>query len=72
MEDVLQKIQLSDAVSEALLSRAGIYGPFLALAEACELHSADVEALADSLCLSPKQVNQAHLSALGWTQSLQL
>jgi c-di-GMP-related signal transduction protein len=72
MEDVLEKIQLSDAVTEALLSRTGIYGPFLALAEACELHTTDVESMATSLCISPKQVNQAHLSALAWAQSLRL
>jgi c-di-GMP-related signal transduction protein len=72
MEDVLEKIQLSDAVTEALLSRTGIYGPFLALAEACELHTSDVEDMATNLCISPKQVNRAHLSALAWAQSLKL
>jgi c-di-GMP-related signal transduction protein len=72
MEDVLEKVQLSDAVTEALLSRTGIYGPFLALAEACELHTTDVESLATSLCINPRQVNQAHLAALAWTQSLKL
>ena len=72
MEDVLEKVQLSDAVSEALLTREGIYGPFLALAEACELNTPEVEAMATSLCISPKQVNDAHLSALAWAQSLKL
>ncbi|MEN3292609.1 MAG: hypothetical protein V7642_1862 [Burkholderiales bacterium] len=72
MEEVLEKIQLSDAVSEALLSRTGIYGPFLALAEACELHTTDVESMATSLCINPRQVNQAHLAALAWAQSLRL
>jgi c-di-GMP-related signal transduction protein len=72
MEDVLEKIQLSDGVTEALLSRTGIYGPFLALAEACELHTADIDEMATSLCINPRQVNQAHLSALAWAQSLKL
>jgi EAL and modified HD-GYP domain-containing signal transduction protein len=72
MEDVLEKIQLSDAVTEALLSRTGIYGPFLALAEACELHTSEVDDMAANLCISPKQVNHAHLSALAWAQSLKL
>jgi c-di-GMP-related signal transduction protein len=72
MEEVLEKVQLSDAVTEALLSRTGIYGPFLALAEACELHTMDVEEMATSLCINPRQVNQAHLSALAWAQSLKL
>jgi c-di-GMP-related signal transduction protein len=72
MEDVLEKIQLSDAVSEALLSRQGIYGPFLALAEACELNAAQLESMATALCISPRQVNQAHLSALAWVRNLKL
>jgi c-di-GMP-related signal transduction protein len=72
MEQVLEKIQLSEPVSQALLSREGIYGPFLALAEACELNSPDIESMATSLCISPSQVSQAHLSALAWAQGLSL
>jgi len=72
MEDVLEKIQLSESVTQALLSREGIYGPFLALAEACELNSANIESMAVSLCISAKQVNQAQMSALAWAQSLKL
>jgi len=70
MKDVLQEIQLSDEVVKALLTRGGKYGPFLALAEACELNSNLVSSLADSLSLSPEDVNKAHLSALAWTQSV--
>jgi EAL and modified HD-GYP domain-containing signal transduction protein len=72
MEDVLEKIQLSESVTQALLSREGIYGPFLALAEACELNSVNVESMATSLCIGSRQVNEAHLSALAWAQNLQL
>lgn len=72
MEDVLEKIQLSEAVTQALLSRDGIYGPFLALAEACELHSKKVEDMASSLCIDARQVNQAQLSALAWAQRITL
>lgn len=72
MEDVLEKIQLSESVAQALLSREGIYGPFLALAEACELNSANVDSMAMSLCISAKQVNQAQMSALAWAQSLKI
>jgi hypothetical protein len=28
--------------------------------------------MATNLCISPKQVNQAHLSAIAWAQSLKL
>jgi EAL and modified HD-GYP domain-containing signal transduction protein len=72
MEDVLEKIQLSEPVAQALLTREGIYGPFLALAEACELHPENVDAMATSLCIGARQVNQSHLAALAWAQGLQL
>ncbi|SFL92175.1 EAL and HDOD domain-containing protein [Rugamonas rubra] len=70
MERVLEAIQLSDDVVVALLTRGGKYGPYLALAEACELNSTLVAALAHSLGLSPQEVNQAHLSALAWAQNV--
>ncbi|WP_151636357.1 EAL and HDOD domain-containing protein [Noviherbaspirillum aerium] len=70
MDDVLEKIQLSEPVTQALLTREGIYGPFLALAEACELHSKDVNEMAGSLCIDARQVNQAQLSALAWAQRI--
>ncbi len=72
MEDVLEKIQLSESVTQALLSREGIYGPFLALAEACELNRADLESMATSLCIGARQVNEAQLAALTWAQTLKL
>jgi EAL and modified HD-GYP domain-containing signal transduction protein len=70
MEKVLTTIQLPDNVVDALLNRGGIYGPYLALAEACELHSDLVASLAASLDLTPMEVNKAHLSALAWAQSV--
>ena len=68
MKEVLDTIQLPDDVVRALLTRGGRYGPYLALAEACELNSNLVASLARSLDLSPLEVNQAHLSALAWAQ----
>lgn len=70
MREVLEAIQLSDDVVTALLTRGGKYGPYLALAEACELNSALVASLAASLNLTPLDVNKAHLSALAWAQNL--
>lgn len=72
MDEVLESIQLPDAVSEALLTRGGMYGPFLALAEACERGETQIEPLADALFLSSHQVNEAHLAALAWAQALEL
>ncbi len=72
MEEVLTQIPLSEALCEALLSRSGIYGPFLALAESCEQADGASAALADALFLSNDQVNRAHLAALAWAQNLKL
>jgi c-di-GMP-related signal transduction protein len=72
MEQVLEKIQLSESISQALLSREGVYGPFLTLAESLEPDNGDVNALSDALFLSPRQVNEAHLAALSWAGSIKL
>ena len=70
MQEVLETIPLPEEVVLALLKREGKYGPYLALAEACELNSNLVASLAASLDISPLQVNKAHLSALAWAQSV--
>jgi EAL and modified HD-GYP domain-containing signal transduction protein len=72
MAEALAQIPLSEALCQALLSREGIYGPFLALAESCEQPDGDSAALADALFLSAEQVNRAHLAALAWAQNLKL
>lgn len=71
MDQVLEKLTLPENISDALLNRDGVYGPFLALAIACE--SADmalIEKLAASLTLEPAKVNEAHLKALAWVEEL--
>ena len=70
MEEVLETVPLPEEVVRALVSREGRYGPYLALAEACELNSRLVASLAESLDISPLEVNKAHLSALAWAQSI--
>ncbi|GAC1319522.1 MAG: hypothetical protein NVSMB28_09460 [Collimonas sp.] len=70
MEEVLASIKLSDQAAVAQLTRSGPLGPYVALAEACELNSPLVGPLASSLKISPTEVNQAHLSALAWAQNL--
>ncbi|GIZ52648.1 EAL and HDOD domain-containing protein [Noviherbaspirillum aridicola] len=72
MEDVLEKIQLSESVTQALLAREGIYGPFLALAEACELHDPKLDSMATSLCLGSRHVNESQMAALAWAQNLDI
>jgi EAL and modified HD-GYP domain-containing signal transduction protein len=70
MKEVLDTIQLPDEVVRALLTRGGVYGPYLALAEACELNSTLVASMAAALDISPLEVNKAHLSALAWAQNV--
>jgi EAL and modified HD-GYP domain-containing signal transduction protein len=70
MQEVLDTVQLPEQVVKALLGRDGTYGPYLALAEACELNSNLVGSLAASLDISPSEVNKAHLSALAWAQNV--
>ena len=71
MDQVLEKLTLPENIADALLRRDGIYGPFLALAEACE--SADIgriNELANALTIEPAKVNEAHLKALAWVEEL--
>lgn len=70
MEDVLSTIQLPEVVTDALISRGGVFGPYLALAEACELNSMLVGSLAESLKISAEDVNTAHLAALVWAKNV--
>jgi EAL and modified HD-GYP domain-containing signal transduction protein len=70
MREVLGKVQLSEAVQQAILARDGVYGPFLALAESCEEDGARAAGLAEALFMDAEQVNAAHLSALVWAQDL--
>ena len=70
MEQLMRQVSLSDAIVQALLHRGDIYGPLLALAEACEGESSCASALADALFMTPSQVNKAHGSAMVWAQNL--
>ncbi len=71
MEQALDKLNLPDTVTEALLHRTGVYGPFLQLAEATEGADVDrIRQLAESLVMDPEMVNKCHIDALAWTEGL--
>jgi EAL and modified HD-GYP domain-containing signal transduction protein len=73
MAQVLEKIQLPETVSSALLSREGIYAPFLQLSEACEdVNAVRIAELAELLQLDAAHVNQSHMAALAWVENLGL
>lgn len=71
MHQLLRQVSLSSAIVQALLHRGDVYGPVLALAEACEGQSG-APALADALFMTDSQVNKAHGSAMVWAQNLNL
>lgn len=70
LEKVMSQIVLPAAVVQALLTREGVYGPFLALIEACEQQDGGAAELADALFMTPTRVNQAHLAALAWAHTV--
>lgn len=71
MDQVLEKIQLPETVTEALLTRGGVYGPFLQLTEACEeADNKRILELADLLQYDAEKVNECHMAALAWAETL--
>lgn len=70
MTELMDKVQLADAVQIAILKHEGIYGPMLSLAMACESDPNAAEALAERLFMSTHQVNAAHLGAIAWAQEI--
>lgn len=73
MEDIMDRLIIQEDIAEALLNRSGIYGPVLALAEACESQDLTrTEELTAALMLSSEQVTKDHLQALAWVEQIGL
>ncbi|MBI3149232.1 MAG: EAL domain-containing protein [Betaproteobacteria bacterium] len=73
MDSVLEQLNLSETVNDALLHNAGVFAPFLQLAVACEdPEMKEVSELAGLLGVSAQQLNAAHLEALDWVEKLGL
>ena len=71
LEKALETVALPQSVTDALLHNTGIFAPFLELTKACESGDDAVFArTSESLHLSNRQVNMAHLQALAWAESL--
>lgn len=71
LDKVVERLHIPAAISQALLKREGIYGPFLDLAEACEnCDLSRITDLAEMLGIAPKEVNGAQLAAIAWAESL--
>lgn len=71
MEELLVEIRLSEAIQGALLTRSGVFGRYLSLAEACEHKHGSASSIADSLRINADTVNAAHLRAMIWAQQIQ-
>ncbi|TJZ65875.1 EAL and HDOD domain-containing protein [Chitiniphilus eburneus] len=71
MDRVLETLILPESISDALLSRSNIYGPFLELAEACEdPDMSEVPRLCEQLQITPEMLNRAHVQSLAWVEEL--
>ena len=71
METALEQIQLPDSVTDALMTREGIYAPFLNIAEACEQSQGGAVIPSSELSIDIDDINRAHLRALTWAQRLE-
>ncbi|MDA0190202.1 MAG: HDOD domain-containing protein [Proteobacteria bacterium] len=73
MDQVLEAMHLPEPISDALLGRGGLYGPFLDLARACEGRDGAALAMqAGMLGLSAEALNRAHLQALAFADSMEI
>lgn len=71
MDKALGSISLPDLVQKALVSREGIYAPYLNLAVACEKGEQEsVAELAGELRLRAEDVNLAHVQAMLWAEEV--
>jgi EAL and modified HD-GYP domain-containing signal transduction protein len=71
LEKALESVALPQPVTDALLHGTGVFAPFLDLTRACESgDEATFTEAAETLHLSNRQVNWAHLQALTWAESL--
>lgn len=73
MHEALAPLNLAQPIADALLHGRGDYAPYLALAQACE--TGDGEALtawAARLGLESETINVAHLSALMWSEGIDM
>jgi EAL and modified HD-GYP domain-containing signal transduction protein len=72
MAQALDSLRLPDAMRDALIDGSGPYAPWLKFARACERFDHDtVTALAAAQKLNSDEVNQAHMNALIWSESLE-
>ncbi|MDR2450800.1 MAG: HDOD domain-containing protein [Candidatus Accumulibacter sp.] len=73
LDKILETMSLPEKISDALLGRGGVYGPFLELAVACEGEDGEaIAAQSGMLGLSAAALNQAQLDALAFAETIDL
>ena len=73
MDKVLESMHLPEPISDALLGRGGVYGPFLELAQVSEGEDgAQLSERAGLLGLSAERFNRAQLLALAFADAMEL
>ncbi|WP_148716222.1 EAL and HDOD domain-containing protein [Chitinolyticbacter meiyuanensis] len=71
LDRILETLILPESITDALINRSGMYGPFLELAEACEdPEMSEVPRLTEQLQITPDMLNRAHVQALSWVEEL--
>ena len=71
MAQAIERLNLTEDVTRALLQRHGPYAPFLRLAIAFEqADQQQIEQLSDSLGLDARQLNQWHMDAINWASAI--
>lgn len=73
MQQALSTLSLPQTIVDALVRREGLYAPYLKLAIACENQDqASIAQVAGETGISADAVNLAHISALIWSESLEM
>ena len=73
MGQAIASLNLAQPIADALLHEQGTYAPYLRLAMACENNDqALIGQLAEELGMPAEEINTAHLSALIWSEGLDL
>lgn len=72
MDQIADELNLSDEVRQALLDRSGIFGQFLALAEALEQADfVSAATLLGEMSIPYQRVMEAQVKAYGWQQGME-
>jgi hypothetical protein len=71
MPALMEQLHLAETITDALLTRGGLFGPILTVAESVESEpSTRLEHTVADLQLSTAQVNRFHLEAIAWAEQI--